>query len=411
MSSQTILHNFPLLYQINARKQIYVWRIYLENRDNSIFIITEHGVQNGNMVSHEKQITKGKGKKTIQEQAIFDANSMWRDKIQKSGYVEFTQNNSSSPDSTPTLSNNPIFYPMLANTFSWDLLTKKKSKIEFPLFVQRKYDGIRCNSFFIDNTILLKSRKAKEFNNLYDIRTQLSNFYTFLHQRFPDLTNQILFDGELFTSLIPFEKISGVVRLKKIQYSNDLYNESCIQYHIYDCYITNHPEWTFQQRWNFLFENYSNYLLSLSKNARDTFKCILVDTFMIQTKEQIKEYHDQFVQDGFEGIMLRNLYGIYDVKKRSNSLLKYKEFLEEEFEIIGFHEGEGDDIGTVIWECKIDDSRICSVKPRGTREIRRDYFLNGPNYIGKKLTIIYQEMTADGIPRFPVGKEIRDYED
>jgi DNA ligase-1 len=85
--------------------------------------------------------------------------------------------------------------------------------------------------------------------------------------------------------------------------------------------------------------------------------------------------------------------------------------LENEFEIIGFHEGEGDDIGTVIWECKIDDLKIFSVKPKGSREIRRDYFLNAANYIGKKLTVIYQEMTADGIPRFPVGKEIRDYED
>ena len=33
---------------------------------------------------------------------------------------------------------------------------------------------------------------------------------------------------------------------------------------------------------------------------------------------------------------------------------------------------------------------------------------NGDKYIGKKLTVIYQELTEDGKPRFPVGKAIRD---
>ena len=35
---------------------------------------------------------------------------------------------------------------------------------------------------------------------------------------------------------------------------------------------------------------------------------------------------------------------------------------------------------------------------------------HGAEYVGKKLTVRYQELTDDGIPRFPVGIAIRDYE-
>ena len=37
-------------------------------------------------------------------------------------------------------------------------------------------------------------------------------------------------------------------------------------------------------------------------------------------------------------------------------------------------------------------------------------FEKGKSYIGKMLTVKYQELTDDGKPRFPVGINIRDYE-
>jgi len=37
-------------------------------------------------------------------------------------------------------------------------------------------------------------------------------------------------------------------------------------------------------------------------------------------------------------------------------------------------------------------------------------FEEGNNYIGKQLTVRAQELTNEGIPRFPVGISIRDYE-
>ena len=42
--------------------------------------------------------------------------------------------------------------------------------------------------------------------------------------------------------------------------------------------------------------------------------------------------------------------------------------------------------------------------------MRKALFKYGRDYIGEMLTVRYQELTDDGVPRFPVGIAIRDYE-
>ena len=99
---------------------------------------------------------------------------------------------------------------------------------------------------------------------------------------------------------------------------------------------------------------------------------------------------------------------MYRCNYRSHDLQKYKEFLEDEFLIVGFTQGDGRDKGTIIWICVTKEGKEFSVRPRGTMEHRRKLFQTGEKYVGKKLTIIYQELTEEGKPRFPVGKDVRD---
>ena len=108
--------------------------------------------------------------------------------------------------------------------------------------------------------------------------------------------------------------------------------------------------------------------------------------------------------------MVRNLTGAYAIGKRSANLQKVKTFLDGEYPIIGFTDGTGGETGCVIWECSTPDRRTFRVRPRGTQEDRKVLFRNGSNYIGQQLTVRYQELTDDGVPRFPVGIAIRNYE-
>jgi DNA ligase-1 len=72
--------------------------------------------------------------------------------------------------------------------------------------------------------------------------------------------------------------------------------------------------------------------------------------------------------------------------------------------------GDGVEKGCVVWICQTEEGKEFACRPRGTREERQQLFESGDNYIGKMLTVRYQEKTDDGLLRFPVGIAIRDYE-
>ena len=129
----------------------------------------------------------------------------------------------------------------------------------------------------------------------------------------------------------------------------------------------------------------------------------IVETGVCNNENEIKESHLAYTEKGYEGIILRNRDGIYQ-HNRSRDLLKYKTFEEAEYKIVGYSEGEGHDEGTVIWKCVTEKGQEFSVRPTGTVEERKKFLQSADKYMGKMLTVKYQELSPIGIPRFPVGK-------
>lgn len=125
--------------------------------------------------------------------------------------------------------------------------------------------------------------------------------------------------------------------------------------------------------------------------------------------EQVWKYHEKCVANGYEGVIVRNLDGKYEFGFHSNDLIKLKTFDDAEFEIVDVVEATGRDAGTAVFVCKCKGGEF-NVKPQGTRELRAEYFKNGDKLIGKKVTVQYQGLSDDGIPRFPSAISIRDYE-
>jgi len=382
---------FPQLY-IFKNKKIYQWSIKIKKHGSIYKIITEHGQVDGKIVSHEKDITAGKAKRTILEQATLDAQSKWNDKKLKELYVEDINNTS------PKESTNIIVRPMLANKFTFDAYKKngRAFKISFPAFIQKKYDGIRCISYLKNDKVILESRKGIEFENFTTLKGQLYNI-------FKDKPANFYLDGELYSEIIGFQTVSGLIRLSEEKATQaDLTEINKIEYHIYDCIDLNNLSINYVERFNILID------ITKKSNLNKTNLIKLVDTIEVDKLEDVKKYHDKFVAEGYEGLMVRDKDGPYEIQKRSKYLQKYKEFMEEEYKIIGFHEGSGDEKGAIVWDCITDDGKAFAVRPKGTFESRQKLFNEGDKYIGKKLTVIFQELSSDGIPRFPVGKDIRD---
>ena len=395
------MSDFPPLCGEATTGKTKVWSIRVFERMGQGVIETTHGYLNGKMQVNEKVISQGKniGKKnetSALEQAVSEARATWVKKIE-SGYAESilptltaevaseeeAQSAVKSKAQSDTQSkargkgiNAEVPLPMLAHDYH-----KRGKSALFPCFVQPKLDGTRCvgmpgNGLF--------SRLRKSFPHMEHILSEL-------HQ----LPPEIILDGELYSSTLTFQEIVGLVKRETLR-DGDAEKQRQIQFHVYDI-ITDMP---FQNR-------LTNLKLLFQRHKFQHL--VLVPTEVCESEEKMKEKHAEYVTAGYEGIMLRTKQGVYK-HSRSVDLLKYKEFFDDEYEVVGFEQGQGLEEGCVIWVCRTAEEKTFHCRPRGTRESRCELFQNGADYIGKKLTVRFQELTDEGIPRFPVGITFRDYE-
>ena len=127
----------------------------------------------------------------------------------------------------------------------------------------------------------------------------------------------------------------------------------------------------------------------------------------MDSREEVDRYFDKFREEGYEGAVIRR-DAPYE-HKRSNNLLKYKEFLDDEFEILDVNIGKNQTIAESI-TIKLKNGKTCNATLAFTDEECREMLENKENYIGKMATVCYFGETKDGMLRFPITKGIRDYE-
>jgi DNA ligase-1 len=259
---------------------------------------------------------------------------------------------------------------------------KAGKKIIFPCYVQAKLDGVR--SIFFNNA--LTSRNGKAFTGLEHIIAELA----------PATKAGLILDGEVYSTKLSFQQFVGLVKKKKFT-AEDKEQLKFVNLWVYDC-VNDQP---FEERLATLKDFFS----------KNKFTQVhLLPTEECKKKEDLKGFHDKFVLEGNEGLMVRNKQGLYQLGSRSNDLQKYKEFEDAEYPVIGFTDGQGIEKGLVIWICKTKENKEFHVRPRGTHEERAVLFKKAQSYVGKELTVRYQELSEDNIPRFPVGITFRDYE-
>jgi len=378
---------FPTLQGEATTGKAKLWSIRVFERLGTGVIETVHGYLGGKMQTNEKVITQGKniGKKnetTPVQQAESEARASWVKKIE-SGYSETgLECNAEESEERVVVQTRgkgivaDVPSPMLAHEYQ-----KRGKGFVFPCYTQPKLDGTRAVGMPGKG---LFSRLRKTFPHMEHILEEMSH-----------LPADIILDGELYTNELTFQEIVGLVKKETLK-AGDAEKQLKIKYHVYDL-MNDQP---FQQRYAAL-----EHIFQIHRFQH----LILVPTQSCDSESNMKQQHNEFVANGFEGIMLRSATGLYK-HSRSADLLKYKEFFDAEYEVIGFKEGEGQEKGCVLWNCKTEDGKTFHCRPRGTREDRVELFQKGSEYVGKKLTVRYQELTDEGLPRFPVGIAFRDYE-
>lgn len=381
---------FPPLYGLDKNGKIKEWTIQVTNKGTCSELFYTYGYLNGKKVECKLMMTHGKnvGKKnetTHFQQAIHDAQSKWNKKHDIDGYIESLDkvmeklNRQVKPELHDTI---PL--PMLSQEFK-----KHMNKVRYPCYVQPKLDGYRM----IFNPVKQQcySRTGKEFTVLYT--TELYKELVELQSMLPNTC----LDGELYVhdSCFDFENY-GVLRKQKALTPKEATVLEKIEYHIYDIIDTTKP-----------FVERLQLLEQVERLEKLFTKIRIVPTIHCTTLEHIQQQHMVFVSDGYEGSIIRNAIGMYRCKFRSFDLLKYKDFDDAEFTIVGYT-SETDITGTgeplIIWICETEAGNKFHVQSKGTREQRRSFYKMADQCIGKKLWVQYFGLTTDGIPRFPKTK-------
>ena len=345
------------LYKKDSKGKIRIWKIWTEGAE----LKQSAGLKDGKLVEHIKTC-KGKniGKSnetTPEEQAKSELESTYQSKFSE-GYFK----------TEAEVASEVVILPTLAKSYN-----DHKDKIDWDnTYCQRKYDGMRCLAFIKGSNIILKSRDGKIIENMQHITDELSMCSL--------NTIDLVLDGELWMEGTFQDNMKAIKKYRKGITEN-------IRFNVYDLVSNEEFQIRNQRIGTIIRSNKFKYVKE-------------VETHKIFNEKALIDYHKQFISEGFEGTMIRTGSIGDPLNKRSDKLLKYKDFKDIDFKIIDITSNDANPLhGTPHFEL---DGKQFKAGVKMSHDDRQDLLTNKDQYIGKMANIRYFELTDDGIPRFPV---------
>lgn len=394
-----------MIYLISkdSKGKIRVVELDLINNTNSYTISRTTYQYQGKRTPHtDIIINTGKAKRTLLEQATLEFNSHLR-KYKDKGYKELPGSiNEYTLDQLDlilpkeTTDSNGNLKPMLA--LDYNKVAVKT--FEKPIWLaSRKIDGVRAMIFYKDGIIRTSSRGGKDYDFSMQHITTHPNLIAFFKNH-PDY----ILDGEIYIHGRPLQYISGVAKIKKE-------DPRCkeLEFWIYDIVMTN---LVFEKRLDLLKDIKIELNLTFAPTQeyeKNELQVRMVPHTAMCGWVKLKNLHDSYVEEGFEGLVIRNKDKEYGIDKRSAThMIKIKSYKDAEFEITGFNEGLREE--DMVFTCKTKEGKEFKAKPIGSREIKQQYRNDMDNLIGKMATVKFFYYSEDNVPLQPVLKAIRDYE-
>jgi len=277
--------------------------------------------------------------------------------------------------------NIPIFDVMLAK--DGKLCKKLNEVIKKGVYVSPKLDGYRCLAIVNEGSVTLLSRNGTEYHNFPSIVESFQNCFP---------TGKFIFDGEIMSD--DFQS------MQKTAFSNKSHQSvGDVGYYAFG-YI-DYNEWM-TQKFKMLTKERLALLEAVSVNFNNNIK--LVTQVYTEDIQAIYGLQANWENLGFEGAMaLPNIP--YYLGKKTGRLLKFKTMLSQDCVITGIYEGkagtrlEGKMGGVVLRQ---ENGNTCECGTGWTDEDREIMWNNQELYIGGLIETKYQELTPDGIMRFPV---------
>lgn len=371
------------VYAYDSKRKVRQWSVWSEG--DTVFV--EHGLVDGKQVL---QTTKCKAKNvgksnatTPESQAYMEAGYKLRHQVEREDYHHDVDK--SGKQLRCMLARDYTKVPHQVKWAPTSYSVQPKMDGLRLTYGTRYHDGIKPELLTRKGEVYVVNHISMVGNALLDIIEEDTG------------TRPRALDGELYVHGMPLNEINK--RAKK-----DMGCETeRLQYYLFDLVYEN--DLTFIERYSILedaIKRYSEQEPELSKWLE------LVPNHVIDSEEDMIELHKMYAGEGYEGVIIRQNDATYVMAKKPPCMFKYKEFMDEEFMIIDVWEDKN---GNAMFTCTTNDKQTFDCTPKRTHVERKEMLSNSADYMGKWLTVKFQQYTPFGIPEFPVGLGIRECDD
>lgn len=314
--------------------------------------------------------------------------------------------------------------PMLAQ--KWELVAKLLQGNTSKLLASPKIDGIRCVVGYNAERDELQffSRGGIVLECCHSLVPRLHPLFKADHR--------LMLDGEIFAPRCNFEELSGLVRRLAFRCTPEIRRKQAdlLEFFAFDIMYSSElkDNAPFAERYQLLKQliptcgakRISNYqhdhrrkkVIREDFHSNDDGNRIFHVPAALVLPHEINGVLKEGCAQGFEGLMIRRPEYPYEHGKRSFGLLKFKEMHDAEYKVVGVVPGEGklkDSLGAFV--CVTKDGYEFHAPPKVSAPQRLRMWKQRNQYVGKWLTIQYQELSSQDIPRFPVAKSVRGGDD
>lgn len=361
----------PTLYKIDSKGKIREWSVRTEGNK----FIVSHGLKGGK-IQEKSTVCKakniGKSNETTPEgQAELEAQSKWNFQVQREDYA--TEPEKSGQQLRPMLA---MDYRKVPHRVDWS-----------DTIAQPKLDGLRLTAGYRwreDRTHEMMTRKGDTYS-VPHLETSTQTLLEIINLNCNGICQAL--DGEAYIHGMPLQQITSLARKYKKGKTEKL------KYYVFDLVI---PELTFVERYELLVE-------SIDGLGDDNF--VVVPTDSIFDEDEMRLQHGIYLEQGYEGLMIRHKSAQYGFAKRSPDLFKYKQFFDTEALIEDVWEDKN---GNAMLTVVLKNGLSCGVTPKRTHDERKEMLNQRSDLIGQWITVKYQAETDDGNLQFPVGLDLRE---
>ena len=288
--------------------------------------------------------------------------------------------------------------PMLAKTLEDNKPFEKFGS----MLGQYKINGLRCiigaeqtDDMFNPIRLTYTSREGTRWNLPHMDSEILPHLSQELIERMVD--EGVCLDGELYIPGYSVNQINSFVKNSTLPQHKEL------QYWCYDIAMENAIA---ESRQNYLVCNTEPFMQINCYNENyhkgNNKRFVILPNFEVDEIGQAYKYRDQFIQLGFEGLILRNPNAEYAFGKRNQSMFKFKKVQDGLFKIVNIEEDKRglpiytlqNDINDELFQCTLNSSQ----------KSQKIHLRLKDSIIGSMATVEYRERS--GVKEVPFHAKI-----